>query len=375
MKLSPAYNRRTYGLDVYRAIAIILVVLTHGNYLLRGTRLDGFPWVRLTDGVELFFVLSGFLIGTILIKFIHGNNYKINTKDILVFWKRRWFRTLPNYYLILLINVIFVRFAIIDGDIEQFNFKFILFLQNFSQPFYDFFWESWSLSIEEWFYIFLPIGLFLILKLIPSRSGILVVILILILLPLLNRVLHSAENVDAFWWDVKFRKVVLMRLDTIIYGVLAAWVKFYYNSFWKKYALTFFIAGLVMTLVMPYIPREPNAFFAKTFYFNLITIGAMLLLPYADLVQSFKSNFGKIITHISLISYSMYLINLALVIQVIEKNFPVVNTIDAVVKYVIYWLIVLLVSSLMYYYFERPMMNLRDKKLSLHQLFTRKNRG
>ena len=70
----------------------------------------------------------------------------------------------------------------------------------------------------------------------------------------------------------------------------------------------------------------------------------------------------KIITHISLISYSMYLINLALVAQVIKKNFPVNSPTDGFIKYSIYWVIVVGVSTLIYFYYERPFMNLRDKK-------------
>jgi len=364
MKFSPDYNKRVYGLDMYRAIAIILVVLTHGSFMLAGTPLEDFPWIRLTDGVELFFVLSGFLIGSILIKIIAKNNFRLSFDDVLTFWKRRWFRTLPNYYLILLVNIIFVRFAIIDGDIEQFNYMFLLFLQNFSQPFVDFFWESWSLTIEEWFYIILPLSLLLILKIFPSKNGILSVIIILIVFPLLYRIYHSGELVNHFFWDIKFRKVVLMRLDTIIYGVLAAWVKHYYKGFWAKYAFPLFIAGMIIIIGIQYIPKEPNDFFTKTFYFNIVTVGAMLILPYADSVQNFRSSFGKFITHISLISYSMYLINLALVVQVIQKNFPVTDPTNGSLKYILYWAIVLIASTLLFYLFEKPMMDLRDKKFN-----------
>jgi len=363
MNLSVDYNKRIYGLDVYRAIAIILVVQEHGSFMLKGTFLHNFPWIRLIDGVELFFVLSGFLIGSILIKIIHNNNYKLSSNNIFTFWKRRWFRTLPNYYLILIVNIILVKYSIINGDIDQFNYKFFLFLQNFSQPFYGFFWESWSLSIEEWFYIFLPISLFLVLIFNRTHKGILIVIIILILLPLFYRIINSSENVDAFWWDVKFRKVILMRLDTIIYGVLAAYIKFYHRVFWKKSAIILFVSGLIMALAIPYIHREPNDFFSKTFYFNLTSIAAMLLLPFADSIKKFKTSIGKIVIHISLISYSMYLINLALVVQVITKNFPILNPTDGLIKYFIFWIIVIVSSSMLYHYFELPMMRLRDKKL------------
>ena len=130
------------------------------NFMLEKANTN-FPWIKLIDGVELFFVLSGFLIGGIIIKEFQ-NNTAFGIKQIFHFWKRRWFRTLPNYYLILLLNVIIVYFGIIKEDFLQFNWKFFFFLQNFAHHFYGFFWESWSLSIEEWFYLLFPIILMLL---------------------------------------------------------------------------------------------------------------------------------------------------------------------------------------------------------------------
>ena len=70
-----------------------------------------FPWIPLINGVELFFVLSGFLIGGILIKTFQKDN-SFGIKTISNFWIRRWFRTLPNYDLILILNIIVVYFGI-----------------------------------------------------------------------------------------------------------------------------------------------------------------------------------------------------------------------------------------------------------------------
>ena len=57
----------------------------------------------------------------------------------------------------------------------------------------------------------------------------------------------------------------------------------------------------------------------------------------------------------------MYLINLALVAEVIRDNFEPYGGIDGMVKYGIYWVVVVLVSSIMYRYFEKPIMDLRDR--------------
>ena len=135
---------RVFGLDIFRATAIILVVLGHGSYLLNNTRFNGFPYIKMIDGVDLFFVLSGFLIGSILLKEINSKEY-FGIKALTKFWKRRWLRTLPNYYLILLANYLVIHYKIIIEDINQFNWTFLFFLQNLLKLIHDFFEQEYFL--------------------------------------------------------------------------------------------------------------------------------------------------------------------------------------------------------------------------------------
>lgn len=362
MSVSTSFNERSFGLDLFRAVAIILVVHSHGAFMLKGTFLEGFPWIPMIDGVELFFVLSGFLIGTILIRQIDQDDYHFRVKDALHFWKRRWFRTLPNYYLILLVNYLLVSYEIIDGDLHQFNLGFLFFLQNFSRPFVDFFWESWSLSVEEWFYIILPIVLLFVLHFFRSRRTVLAVIIALLVGPFLYRVACSGQQVDGFWWDATFRKVVLLRLDAIMYGVFAAYIKYFYNNIWKAMPRVFFLVGAVIIYLSLSFHNEPNSFYSKVLLFNGTAIGSMLLLPLADSLKNYKGRLARSVTHISLISYSAYLVNLALGAQVISKNFMVQNPLDGFFKYFAYWAYVILLSTILYYWFEKPMTNLRERK-------------
>ena len=82
-------SSRIYGLDILRAMAILFVVIGHGQYLLP-RKFNTFHSIFVFDGVSIFFVLSGFLIGGILIKIIE--NKEANTSTLIDFWKRRWFR-------------------------------------------------------------------------------------------------------------------------------------------------------------------------------------------------------------------------------------------------------------------------------------------
>ena len=353
-------NARVYGLDVFRAVAILIVLFAHGK-ILSGEIFSFIPEIPLIDGVELFFVLSGFLIGGILISTVEKEQ-RFGIRSLVVFWKRRWFRTLPTYYLILLVNIFLTQSGLIKGDIHQFNYRFFIFCQNFSSGFYEFFWESWSLSVEEWFYILLPILILSLSRILSIKKMIFSAICILLLLPLLYRIYISDLKVDQFWWGVEFRKVVLTRLDAINYGVLAAYCKYYYPHFWFKCRKWTFGFGLILIYVTILLPIDYNSMFFKTIYFNMIALGAMLLLPLADSIKAYKNrHIGNFFTFFSKISYSLYLINLGIVITLFTTNLELKTTLQHVVAYGSYWVIVIVLAWVIYTYFENPIMKLRDK--------------
>src|SRR4051812_17830746 len=103
---------RNFGLDLLRFLAIFIVLVHHwaGGFLIRLYPESIQQWTLLGFlGVEIFFVLSGFLIGTILIKtFLKENDYSAGM--IKNFWVRRWYRTLPLYYVILIVFFIFFHY-------------------------------------------------------------------------------------------------------------------------------------------------------------------------------------------------------------------------------------------------------------------------
>jgi len=352
-------KQRIFGLDLLRALAIIQVVLGHGSFLLEKSLFAGFPFVKMYDGVDLFFVLSGFLIGGILLKTINQTEFKIS--NLFNFWIRRWFRTLPNYYLILLLNYLVVKYGIINEDINQFNLSFIFFTHNFNAPFYGFFWESWSLSVEEWFYIFTPIFIFAFIKLFSPKKAFFLVALLMILGPLLYRMYLFNVNGDSYHFNFMLRKTVLCRLDSIGYGLLAAYIYLYKSKIWNFYKWISLIIGIGLLLFLLNFRFAYSSFFQQVFFLSLSPISFMLLLPLMNDFKTLNGFVGRVIEHISKISYSMYLINLALVAEVIRDNFTPVNANDAVLKYLIYWAIVILGSTLLYRFFEKPITSLRDK--------------
>ncbi len=352
-------RKRIFGLDILRAMAIILVVLGHGKFILEDTVLEGFPFFKMIDGVDLFFVLSGFLIGGILLRQIESKG-SFSVQDLLGFWKRRWFRTLPNYYLVLGLNVLVVRLGIIQEDISQFNWRFLVFVQNFKAPFQGFFWESWSLSIEEWFYLITPVLILIAYRFLRLKSVFLLVTIAMMVLPLMYRISLLDASISVFEWDILFRKTVLCRLDSIGYGLLGAWFCHYYVAFWDKWKWVGLFLGIGLGAFVLINPAEPY-WYKQTMYFSLVPLAVLFVLPIAYSIKRGYGRVAKWTVHISKISYSMYLINLALVAEVIRDNFEPHGGIDGMVKYGMYWLVVIVVSSLMYTYFEKPVMDLRDR--------------
>lgn len=363
---------RVFGLDIIRAVAILLVLISHSRRFLvsvfgKYTELFSFGGYV---GVELFFVLSGFLIGGILIKTLDHNGGKVTFKNVKDFWVRRWFRTLPNYYLVLLINIIALSF--ISHHIV-FNYKYFFFLQNFLTPISDNlnYGQSWSLTIEEWFYLLTPVILYLLIR---TKKGkrqkaiLFGILLIIILIPILKIAYYYA--VDIFLNKAEkitftfYRSVVILRLDSLLYGVLIAYLNFYYKDWITKQAKVLFgiglfaLLGIVFYCIRFVIDDNSNTSLAFNILFTSCgSLGLSLLLPFLNNIKSVRHSLAtRFIVATSVISYSLYLIHFSFI-------FPIVNylKIGGLYKYVLFWILCYLVSSINFILFENRMTRLRDK--------------
>jgi len=367
IKIDP---KRIFGLDILRAAAILFVVIGHGSYLLP-PKLGKMTDYLVFDGVSIFFVLSGFLIGGILIKIINENG--LSRRILLDFWARRWFRTLPNYFLILILLCL-LNFVFTDGFALKSVYSYFIFSQNLFYPHPDFFAEAWSLSIEEWFYLIVPLLIATItftLKTAYKKSILITSILLIVLVTFFRYYRYSTIEIATLsQWDTLFRKQVLMRLDSLMFGVIAAYVSFHHYQFWSKYRKSFFALGLFLFLISKIaIDRfsEINLLYATVFHFTLISIATFLLLPYLSELKTGRGILYKSITYVSLTSYSMYLLNLSIIQFWIINQIPWANFIKNPIlmilsKYGLYWILVISLSILLYKYFEIPMTALRDRK-------------
>ena len=129
-------SNRNFGLDLLRSLAIGGVFLGHTVTLL----------APLTIGVDLFFVLSGFLIGRIYFRESNSGSFSLNQ-----FWAARWWRTLPPYLAAL--SVVALAQTLIQSN--PLDWHYLFFLQNMTAM--KGFGPSWSLCVEEHFYLVFPV--------------------------------------------------------------------------------------------------------------------------------------------------------------------------------------------------------------------------
>jgi peptidoglycan/LPS O-acetylase OafA/YrhL len=350
---------RVYGLDVIRALAIGIVVYEHGNFIL-GHASRRLASLRIIDGVDLFFVLSGFLIGGMLLREME-RTASWNFSNVRKFLVRRWFRTLPNYFLFLLINIVLIYLGWANGYLNKYLVTFLVFFQNFIKP-YDFlYWESWSLSVEEWFYLLFP--LMLIGGTIVFRNNkkwlFLFCSCVFILFSTMVRFYKAERSAfDYGMWDQWIRKLVICRFDSIGFGLIAAWIHYYLYDWWKKCKWISLSISLLLFWIVLKNNFESNTYYTETLYFTTSAIAAMLLLPVAEQTKRSLASAGKLVTFISIISYAMYLSNMGVVGTLIRNNFDYAS--HPVLYYLIYWLVTIVFSSLVYAYFEKPLTNLRE---------------
>lgn len=352
--MNPA--RRLIGLDAVRATAILLVVADHFLLFYWGV-VGRWSYPLGVLGVEIFFVLSGYLIGGVLLDVIARNHNVPTVGTLSRFWVRRLLRTLPNYLLFLWVGTRSSPVA----DARRL-LPFLTFTQNFFRPSLPFYGVSWSLAIEEWFYLLFP-GLILALGFTGwrTRHKFLAAMCILFVLPLALRLLDGPGRA----WDDDVRKTVVMRLDALMWGVLVAAVRRYASAaFVRLQTIGVFALGLAMlalltaALAAKYQPGVPDftATPGDAWWFPSFNLSVALILPFCVGVQRFPAGLAAVTVRLSLWSYSMYLCHLP-VMGFLQKHLPLSRVPLAGTTF----LVVVGVSATIYHCFESPILRLRDR--------------
>jgi peptidoglycan/LPS O-acetylase OafA/YrhL len=362
---------RVFGLDLLRAAAILSVICAHGFVVLYphfGSVLGVFGHGGFY-GVELFFVLSGFLIGQILIRQGLALDRAAN---VAFFYVRRWFRTLPLFFLFLAVNV-WLEFHFRHhrvGASEVLSHGF--FLRNLTGFHLSFFPESWSLAVEEWFYLLFPAALWLGLKMSKRFDGVFLSAAFVFFAFSTGARMLEAHDPAATWSEAQ-RMVVIYRFDALMFGMFAAWLSIRFPNRWRKHGMLWALAGGALLLAMyatlwkieqGHLAFGDDSYFARTFRFTLVSLGFALLLPWASGWKLTKENFcSAAVRRIALWSYGIYLVHLPVFWIVTRSGFRdwEKSPTQALASFALQIGGAIVLSALLYRFFEAPCTRLREK--------------
>lgn len=352
MKDQHDHTNRNFGLDVCRCLAVSMVLFAHSGQNIFKTPFP-FLWYLPIGGVELFFSLSGFLIGRILLGLFDSQS--VSLRDIVVFWTKRWLRTLPLYYVLYFVYLVLYSQLFYP---VSFDARYLLFLHNFTTPPLAFFGESSTLSIEEWFYFTAPLLIYIVLFLAkqfkkPFLSGTQAYIIGAVALIMFSVLMRGQYmNTGRF-----IAVTVIFRMDAIAYGLLMAYYSRGIARMTNRRATSVIAAGTVLWFIAAIIRLKYFDGLAEQCYYLFSGFGtALVVLGFHYF--SFRKH-PRAIPYISKLSYSIYLVHLTGVIIPLLYFFPRKDGVDRWLVLLLVLVLTFLLASLTYYFIERPFLRLR----------------
>ncbi len=328
-------NRHFYGLDLLRGISGYGVAICHFYaFIYKNIFLEYLSFIF----VEFFFVLSGFVLFPQLLKILE------NKKNLFIFYKRRWLRTLPLFFICLIfISLMFEKFLTIDF------FKYFFFIQDIVPNFLEvsYYPVVWSLSIEEFFYLAFPIFLLFL-----NKNNFLKKCVYLFLFLIFIKIFF-VDYFDSYF----IRTGTLLRFDAILLGFLMRYV---YLRFDLKLSLIFSATLIFLYIYLQdFILSNKDLFMIKLcFILFLQLFSAIILILFTKIEDLFNfSLFKKISTLISKQTYSVYLTHMILIYLLIDLNIYIT------IKFIIYLFLLIAISTISYYFIEKPILKTRPRYL------------
>src|ERR1700730_7090589 len=338
-------ERRIVALDGVRGLAALFVVVPHYFMIIK--------WqVSVSEaisviGVEVFFVLSGFVLAEQIMFCISGD-----TRSLLpVFFMRRWMRTLPPYILALTMMGILTG-HIFDGDF----FRHLFFVQNLfsvDEP-DDLFAPAWSLSVEEWFYVLFPLYLVL-MKYLRCTIGFSAALFVLAFL--VTKIAVLAIGQESF---TIVRRAVIFRLDSICIGfILSVGLS---GPQLRKPALVattaaLLLIGSVLVLIALFNQISDGQHRLQLMFFYIAPVFGASLIVLGLACEPAVRKFQVVrwaATWLGRLSYDMYLFHAALIISIFGAGGVFFGGIFG------YLILLVAFCGIIYYFFERRILAARS---------------
>ncbi|MCX6534742.1 MAG: acyltransferase [Actinobacteria bacterium] len=352
------------GLDGVRGVAVLLVFISHFHWILSPdpflTKVTPWHFINRTFeagfmGVDIFFVLSGFLITSLLMK-----DRSTNQKNLFKrFYRRRALRLLPALYALLIADFFVSRWENFPGDIQwRTTWHAILFLNNWNIV--NNFGEAqndlghlWSLGIEEQFYLIWPLTIWLLAKLkIPSKMMI-PLILFASLVVMVHRT--SLWNDGTSWIILYIRTDT--RLDSLLIGAMFAYVyrHFQVPSKILNSVATFSLMGLIY---IKYV-LDKSPFIFEMGWTIIALLAGFIILSVAEGVFFVQKVFTwRPLTMIGKVSYGLYLWHMPIFLLFGRH----VTSGPKPLRLLIGIILASVVTSLSWFFIEKPFLNLKNRR-------------
>ncbi len=363
---------RLPGLDLLRAVAIVSVICTHAWIV--GGMGYGFGWIEEYGwmGVDLFFVLSGYLIGQqVLVRHRRGD-----VGTLKAFYRRRAYRILPAYLVVVAFYFLFPGLR--EQQAIQPLWQFLTFSMNLfvDQRVAHAFSSAWSLCVEEHFYLIFPIA---VLVLAPGASAkrVTTVLLGLMLAGLAWRGFawwQSATPSAVGAWEMngpRYMELVYYptyaRLDGLLCGIGLAILSVYRRSQWarlQRHPDAFALLGVATVGFAAWLFRDILTFTACVLGFPVLSIGLAMLVAAATSPGSLLDRIrlpGA--AWIAAISYSIYLCHKAM-LKLALDYLPAPLRHLGILTFLCCALVAIAAAAVLHYLVERPFLRLRDRGAS-----------
>lgn len=371
MVLTQDASERLAGIDLLRALAIVSVMLYHLSS--HGVALP--PSVELGwMGVDLFFVLSGYLIGWQLL----GSYAAASTPRWSHFLLGRALRILPAYYAVLVLYVLLGDQR--EGEALQPLWRFITFTVNLTPAWGEHlaYSHAWSLCVEEHFYLLFPLGVWLLARRASAHTIVL----------LLAGLFAGALLLRAYLWQTQvasamaaadmaramqqFSALLYMptyaRLDGLLLGVTLAMVRAFRPLWWQRlhaYSSALLCAAVAMFYLCSQIPLMSLA--GATLLYPLVALAcAALLLSVTSPASVLSRRRVPGAQTLAVLAFSLYLTHRQ-IYHWLDTLLPQLAQQHSVLAAAGYFAASLLGAALLYWLIERPALSLRRRLLGATQ--------
>ena len=345
--------KRSASLDLLRGGAAFAVAIPH--YLTLNAPFQPFAEASAIAGVEIFFVLSGFVLAPQIVDWVVGRPWR----NLGVFLVRRWMRTIPPYVVALIV------IALMTGNLMTTDFaRYLFYVENLlvSANHIDFYPVAWSLAVEEWFYVLFAPGLFVVAMLLGRRDrrlGATFGIAVIGVVAALRFSLHPHD------WDLNVRRVTLFRIDSIVWGFLLylaleavrplalddATGRRRLGALVALLALSVPIELVVAILAVDGDPLAQHAFPYVSAAFGMVCVGVFRLAE-----EAFRGRFVRGLSfYLGRVSYSVYLFHLIIVMTLK----PRIAASPLALQLAIYVALILALSTIFFIGFERSILAAR----------------